>query len=296
MCLSAINKGRDVFAWDLDDSNRDDGFKCQYCGDDLRLVLIKQIDRTDHFRHHPKSNCPNSISDDIEQLNIKKYFKMTFNCQIEQLVGDRIADIIIDGIVIKIIGKKNIKINEIIDNYVYFNNHGYKVLYLTTNHHIQIDNEDNNSGIRVPKKLIDLYRIMKTLVMFNDGKFYSVSFGKVFPLTENGYGRPLKTTKRVNINKLDTVGKLSLNLYERINEFNNKSAELEKTQSWAYFDLVEDIELIQKNLNEIAGDTTDSNAEFAKAEAKILGNFTSRRQNLSVKYLAETDEYDIAPW
>lgn len=100
--LRAVSGGDDFFAWDLEESYRENDFVCPIC-DDRLIPVIPEKDIIKHFRHKnneehkPESKAhlmgKRQIYDIIKEQHTNYDLSNTPNPVLEKKIGDKIADI-----------------------------------------------------------------------------------------------------------------------------------------------------------------------------------------------------------
>lgn len=149
-----------VVSFDLNEEDRDRGFRCPYCDSDLSLVIPKH--KITHFRHHDASKCILSGESELH-LECKEFLynhyistgKYDVELESRQFITDgipkRIGDVVLFpkkesgiklGPIVIEVQNSNIECSEIHNRFNDWNGGGFNMLWVLTSNNLHKKRED----------------------------------------------------------------------------------------------------------------------------------------------------------
>ena len=143
------------------------------------MTIVLSQKRINHFRHIGNYDCPYK-NDTLERLEaIYKISQFLPESQIEVMIGDKIADIVIGKTVIQV-QNKYIQDDEVLKTIIHVNKFGYKMMWIVTDNElkktkpIKIDSIHDEYKMRPWVKLIN--KIFGCIYYFkNDNIYYIIT-------------------------------------------------------------------------------------------------------------------------
>lgn len=100
---------------------------CPNCNEEV--IHVRESNRIEHFRHYSNSRCVESEPETKAHINMKTYFADFFNGKLEVKIGNRIADVVVDKLVIEV-QNSNLSLHELEKRTSDFEIHGFKVAWI----------------------------------------------------------------------------------------------------------------------------------------------------------------------